>query len=68
MINQNQLIQTIQMKILHAWIPHDTLYILQIVHIIHIIQIIQINLCAQNSCYQKFIFLSNSRPFCWTIS
>ena len=38
MNNQNQLIQTIQMQILHAWI-------LQIVHIIHITQIMQINLC-----------------------
>ena len=45
MNNQNQLIQTIQMKILHAWIPHGTLHILQIVHSMHIIQIIHINLC-----------------------
>ena len=36
MNNQNQLIQTIQMQILHAGI-------LQIVHIIHSIQIMQIN-------------------------
>ena len=38
MNNQNQLIQTIQMQILHTGI-------LQIVHIIHSIQIMQINLC-----------------------
>ena len=36
MNNQNQLIQTIHMQILHAGI-------LQVVHMIHIIQIMQIN-------------------------